>query len=228
MNAGQCHKTLDFLDFFVEHLSVYEQTLLWAQPLDEAMQAPLQTALEMNLERHTKRLSKSVLEAGFDPLLTQRVVALIPFFAGKSDAAHSMSSTRLAYLDATIDSVMAVFPHVVIGVLSTADRDLLLARRGQIFFDVLVVTDLIKIPDNLATATLNRAKDMLLHDERWKQRSFQHVYFSEADQVLRIRSLPKVISELYDRRILAPHRVMAIGKTHTLYSVHAYAVCDCA
>ena len=63
----------------------------------------------------------------------------MPFYGGTgSEASHSAADTRYAYLDATVHSLRAHFPYVVVAVLCEDDREAVEAR-GLPLLAVLLV-----------------------------------------------------------------------------------------
>ena len=142
-------KTVDVLDFFVEHLSAYERRLNLGKMssnggLQESMKLGVAKGLSSRLgsyaahhfESKAARLNYlDPIARAQDSLDSENIIGLIPYYGegmGKGQAQSSLS-TRKAYIEATFWSIRAVTSRVVVAVCTDADATFIEALVEQVF-----------------------------------------------------------------------------------------------
>lgn len=142
-------KTLDLLDFYVEHLSWYERRLLVAGKHlgKDAGRAPV---------AYGRRVMGARVDRGTAAFTDRRPppggVAVMPFYAAGQGQGPSSRSLRASYLNATLASVRATLTRdVVVAVTNRGDLDTALAHGPLL--DALYLPDL-PDPNKLGAATL--------------------------------------------------------------------------
>ena len=149
----------------------------------------------------------------------------------RGDSGHSAHELRRLYLRACFWSCHAVFPHVVAAVATREDYDFVAFESGLPFFDVLIYSHPrrgpgVPKPSALGIATVLAAQHAVKRQRRpppelrasrahahgatatsWAD--FEHVYFTESDQVIHLRNLPRMLA-LASRKgtLVIPHRIV--------------------
>ena len=215
-------QTRDTFDFFIEHLSYYEQYVEEATgvPPGSARYDAATAEIVRQAEAHATHIAAkpppfTAAELA-DPevqRLRDTTLAVVPFYGGhrgtpQAEAAHSALSTRYAYLDATVYAVRAYFPNVVVAVLCEDDREAVEAR-GLPLLEVMQVYEVAETPAKLANHALMHAQTRFKAD--WDR--FKYCYFTEGDQLPHIRDFKTLMGTLDpgesdgEGLYLAPHRL---------------------
>ena len=193
--------TVDALDFSVEHISMYERVLkstsMQPSPLRTALLAQYDLRLQI-IERDQRmacsegpqasewRNSRSRAELS----ISEKTVAVMPFYAVGSGSGHSIRTTKLRYLNITVHSIRCYFSSVVVAVSHESDHKYVLEDSGLPIFDVIFHRDLPK-PSSTGIYTIRRVQDRLLTDPQWAK--FEYIFYTEADQILHLRASPELV-----------------------------------
>eukprot|EP00614_Pseudopedinella_elastica_P003333 CAMPEP_0172595332 /NCGR_PEP_ID=MMETSP1068-20121228/14855_1 /TAXON_ID=35684 /ORGANISM="Pseudopedinella elastica, Strain CCMP716" /LENGTH=636 /DNA_ID=CAMNT_0013393789 /DNA_START=149 /DNA_END=2059 /DNA_ORIENTATION=+ len=189
--------SVDALDFSVEHISMYERVLKsteLAKPslLRDAVLKSYQERLLL-LERDQRiRCSEGPLARRWhrerpkrDVDLSDRVIAVMPFYAVGTGSGHSLRQTKLLYLNVTVHSIKCHFKHVAVAVSNEEDRKYVLEESGLGIYDVIFHGKELPRPSSTGLFTVKRIQELLL--TKWKR--FDFVFYTEADQILHLRTL---------------------------------------
>lgn len=192
-------RTVDALDFTVEHLSMYERLLQSEDALYEAF-----------LER--LRIYEQVSRRECPPS-DKRTIGVMPYYAQRGSG-HTRRESKALYLNITLRSVRCHFGAVAVSCLDPGDRQFLEEGRGLPVIDhVLWVGDMPK-PSFLGIATIKRVQELNL----W---GYDYLFYTEADQVLHIRHRDKLFKCLNSKSILTPHRLNAVPRTDDFTDIPA-------
>ena len=192
-------KSVDLLDFYVEHLSWYERRLRKVAPTEVVAEV-----LKSKTQRKRHLLRKN------------NILAVMPFYAAGAGQGPSSVSLRLPYLKATLASVSFFAEKRVVAVQN--DRDYK-ALESMGLWDVLLLP--VANPNKLGVATLIALHRLLRNGLTFgsSRRSYadyqdiDYVYYTESDQILRMRSLRhllKIVDANPKRNVLVPRRVLPL------------------
>ena len=138
----------------------------------------------------------------------RRTLAMLPWLGSSKGVGHSETTFRLLYLEACFWSVTQVTPHIVVGVTTKQDHDLV-TGAGLPALDIVVLADL-PSPQALPAALVQHVR--LGADTRGFYSNFSYFYYSESDQVLvahqAAHSALFEFLDKYPRRVLVPHRLV--------------------
>lgn len=207
-------KTINMLDFYIEHLSWYERRMRLNAVHPVKLRDKLQRVMTMNIEMHTANLMKRARH--HRPV--RDGVAVMPFFSANSGVGHSDVDLRRVYLTATFWPLFNIFPRIVVSVCELSDVKYI-KESGLPVYDILYTK--LPSPQKLGVATLlrtGRALDHDLHEAGSQLRAnlgwqdFKYVYYTESDQILHVRHLDYWISlvETHPKALIVPHRVVPI------------------
>ena len=120
-------------------------------------------------------------------------------------AGHSELGNRFEYLKACFWSFYEFIPNIVAGVSRQEDVDWAWKESGLPFYDIILIDNLPKSA-GLPVGTTQQVKKRLqsgVYD-------FDYVMFTESDQILISRELPRMHDHLKKNpyRMLLPHRLM--------------------
>lgn len=206
------YKSLDFFDFYVEHLSWYERLL--AKP---AKETGLGAFARESFRRRVGQQSFTASRRSRGKM----VVAVMPFYAAGSGQGPSSVDMRLGYLNATIASIRSsLTDHIAVGVENRRDLDTV---RKFDLFDTFYFPSL-KSPDKLGVASLIAIHRALTNttlssgERRGEWRDVDYVYYTESDQILRMRGddkrtllLDQIVDRLgAERAVLVPRRAVPV------------------
>jgi hypothetical protein len=153
------------------------------------------------------------------------VVALMPFYAADEGVGHSAVTLRRRYLNATFWSLYRIFPNIVISVCEKSDLDYVREIRLPVY-DIFYAP--LPDPRKLGVATLlrinralngnvNAAGSTYSHALGWDRFSF--VYYTESDQILRVRNLHFWLSlASHYNNIVVPHRAAPVPRFRDFYN----------
>jgi len=138
----------------------------------------------------------------------RRTLAMLPWLGSSKGVGHSETTFRLLYLEACFWSVTQVTPHIVVGVTTKQDHDLV-TGAGLPALDIVILADL-PSPQALPAALVQHVR--LGADSGGAYSTFSYFYYSESDQVLvahqAARSAFFDFLDKYPRRVLVPHRLV--------------------
>lgn len=229
-------RTVDALEFSVEHLSGYSKFLRHDQKKDgtdwttqEMIRILKERINEMQTTRTTIELSS------LDQLrrLADRVLVVLPFHAATGAAifggvntqfrgktGDSYTATRRYFLQATLMSLSPLFNKIAVFVENQQDYDYCRSLQGQ-GFNLMEINLLDDIPDNrfLPEATVYEVERRMVQlggtSHSIPYGDFEYVYFSEADQILRLRphqlgALLAAAANSTINAVVTPHRLAPI------------------
>lgn len=218
---SQVFKSLDLLDFYVEHLSWYERLLARAaKEVGEGRERVQRFARWVYRSRIKQETAKLTQLGGASR--KRRVVAVMPFYAASSGQGPSAIEMRASYLNATLASIRSsLTERIVVAVENAADLDT--ARAHGPLFDEFYLPGLIS-PDKLGVAALIATHRALIrlplnqsffdkghwtHDGRWAD--VDYVFYTESDQIVRIVDQAALL-DLADATggVVVPRRVVPI------------------
>lgn len=217
------YKSVDLLDYYVEHLSWYERLLAGAAKDVGATRHHVQRVARASFRRGLAEETKRVSSGGRQRPAAARVAAVMPFYAAGAGQGPSAVEMRAGYLNATLTSIrLSLTDRVVVAVENAQDRET--ARQFGPFFDELYLPGLVS-PNKLGVAALI-ATHRLLAGLPWNASSLaptaspgnpskwtdvDYVYYTESDQILRLRN-PAELLALVDRSrgVIVPRRVVPV------------------
>jgi len=232
--AGGALRTIDALEFAVEHLSGYSKFLRHDQKgngtdwkthemvrivqerLDEMQKSKTTVTQLTNSSRH----------------LADRVLVVLPFHAATGSAifggvntmslgktGKSYTETRNYFFQATLTSLSSLFSNIAVFVENQQDY-LYCESLQALGFPLTEINLLSNIPDNrfLPEATVYEVERRMVQpgSSAGRYDKFDYVYFSEADQILRLRphQLPDLLAAAADSTkkaaVITPHRLAPI------------------
>lgn len=200
-------KSIDMLDMYVEHLSWYERRLAKA-------------AKERHTQRYArKRYGEAVRAVRFQGMTRSRIVAVMPYYAAGGGQGPSSVEMRASYLNATVASLRAALTdRIVVAVQNRKDLESL-PRVGHLYLpgfrpEKLGVAALIALHRKLKGQRVSSdwlAKSDLGYvgsDDDWSD--VDYVYYTESDQILRLKSLTDVLSVVDDGYVVVPRRAVPL------------------
>ena len=209
---GMIMQSLDVLDFSVIHLSAFERSSRrWKDKLWKTLKERKTAWHNIDAVKHTAK----VLEEMLNPKISgkkivwspeaRRTVVIMPFLGGAMGAGHSELGNRFEYLKACFWSFYEFIPNIVAGVSRQEDVDWAWKESGLPFYDIILIDNLPKSA-GLPVGTTQQVKKRLqsgVYD-------FDYVMFTESDQILISRELPRMHDHLKKNpyRMLLPHRLM--------------------
>ncbi|KAJ8612098.1 hypothetical protein CTAYLR_002430 [Chrysophaeum taylorii] len=233
-------RTVDALDFAVEHLSMYER-MLQSQRMPKSPPSPLASALyETFLERLRRYESRLKAKCGGDGPSTsalgpksRRTVGIMPYYAaGGAGSGHTRFESKALYLNATIRSLRCHFGAVAVSCLHPGDRAYLEKGIGRPYLDDILWIDPeedlpVRKPSFLGVATIRAMQRRWTDPNSTWHRRYDFAYYTEADQILHLRA--KHRDRLYDcldgvdggskLGILTPHRLNALPRSQDFEDV---------
>lgn len=242
-NMYDVWRTVDALDFAVEHLSMYERMIqsrnIPPRTADGQPQSPIAEALyETFVQRLRGYESHLTRKCGGDEAYAsssrrsltregERTVGVMPYYAaGGTGSGHTRFESKALYLNITIRSLRCHFGGVAVSCLHPEDRAYLEAGRGLPVLDDVLWIDPeelpVKKPSFLGVSSVRRVQQLWANANSTWSRAYDYVYYTEADQVLHLREqhLSKFYRCLNERNartrrlgILTPHRLNALPRT---------------
>lgn len=225
------YRTVDGLDFAVEHLSMYERMIQASKiPGERETPSPLAAALyETFVERlrryeaHLKRKCSGDVPVDLDPE-GARTVGVMPYYAfGGAGSGHTRFESKALYLNITIRSIRCHFGAVAVSCLHPGDRAYLEAGRGLPHIDHVLWVDPADLavykPSILGIATIRAVEQRWTEENSTWARNYEYFYYTEADQILHLRprhrrKLYKCLGNSEKGRlgVLTPHRLNALPR----------------
>ncbi|KAJ1457031.1 hypothetical protein M885DRAFT_586861 [Pelagophyceae sp. CCMP2097] len=245
-NKTNVWRTIDALDFTVEHLSMYErmlQSLGSARGESHLGDAVYQLFLE-RLRLYEQRLRRqcyasdgSVLKR--PPGRAQRTIGVMPLYAaGGHGSGHTRFEGKALYLNITIHGLRCHFGHVAVSCLHAGDRKYLEDGVGLPQIDDVLWVDPLRLPVSkpsfLGVATIRALQEKMDIDDGWRLtdlateasralwKRVDYVMYTEADQLVHLREQhkDKLFKALDERTgplgLLTPHRLNAVPRTDDL------------
>jgi hypothetical protein len=200
--------TRDYLDFFVEHLSAYTNTLKEEAYHDilynATHKARLLRSRALGLGRHAGRHPKR-----------DDVVVIIPFAttSARSGSSDITSKLRLAFFEQTFWSISRYFPKITVSVSKAYDLKVLLSLGlpiDQIFSSTTNDDPKANYAANVKQAVI-QVYEQLKSNSTWS--NIKYIYFSEGDLVLHARHLNSLMDIMTSSPpnehefALSPHRM---------------------
>jgi hypothetical protein len=230
--AGGALRTIDALEFAVEHLSGYTKFLRHDQKLngtDWKTQEMVRILLERIHEMQTSRTTRSEPPPDIRRL-ADRVLVVVPFHAASGSAifggvntqfrgntGNSYTQTRNYFFQATLVSLSPLFSKIAVFVENHQDHAYCqsLQARGFPLMEINLLSD---IPDNrfLPEATVYELERRMVQSGSTSMYGdCDYVYFSEADQILRLRphqlhDLLAAVDDTTTNAVITPHRLAPI------------------
>lgn len=242
-NMYDVWRTVDALDFAVEHLSMYERMIQSrsipprtadGQPRSAIAEALYETFVQRlrGYESHLKRKcgGDETYASSSQRKLSregERTIGVMPYYAaGGTGSGHTRFESKALYLNITIRSLRCHFGGVAVSCLHPEDRAYLEAGRGLPILDDVLWIDPdelpIKKPSFLGVSSVRRVQQLWANANSTWSRTYDYVYYTEADQVLHLRKqhVGKFYRCLNERNartrrfgILTPHRLNALPRT---------------
>lgn len=206
--------TRDVLDFMVIHLSPLTRGIG-----EYSEDRTLQKDVEERIQTYTDELQKASERAGTPLQQAARTLVVIPYVNRPNTAApedfHAPNSLRTALLNATVWSVGAQFPKLLIATCSSEDAADAQRLGYPIWRTVVMQGNNSRGRDcqHLYGWALEEAQQIL---ESQEGSLFDFVYFTEADQVLHTRNL----GQLFDSFKKHPFPTINSGQTGPVLVVH--------
>lgn len=185
-------RTVDALDFSVEHMSMYER-LLRSRSIRDSDSVVAHGLYDAFLERLRQYESRMRHKCSEDVVVLdpegERTIAVMPYYAaGGAGSGHTAFESKALYLNITLFSMRCHFGAVAVSCLHEGDRAYLAAGKGLPRIDEILWVDpnslAVNKPSFLGISTI-RAAQQRWRDEKWP---YSFMYYTEADQVLHLRS----------------------------------------
>lgn len=222
-NRYDVWRTVDALDFTVEHLSMYER-MLHSQTMKKGARSKIAEAVyAVFLERlrryesHLRRTCPSGQSSSFGG----RTVGVMPFYAaGGAGSGHTRRESKALYLNITIRSIRCHFGAIAVSCLHPGDKAYLEAGIGLPEIDAVLWIDpdglKVQKPSFLGVATVRELQQRFANKTSSFARQFDFIFYTEADQVLHIRQRHR--DKLF-RPFLQPQKRLAVLTPHRLNAV---------
>ena len=232
--TGGALRTIDALEFAVEHLSGYSKLLRHDQKQNGTDWKTHEMVRIVQERIHEMQKSKTTVTQlpNYSLPFADRVLVVLPFHAATGSAifggvntmsrgktGKSYTETRNYFFQATLTSLSSLFSNIAVFVENQQDYRYCewLQSRG---FPLIEINLLSNIPDNrfLPEATVYEVERRMVQPGSSASRydEFDYVYFSEADQILRLRphQLPDLLAAAADSTkrtaVITPHRLAPI------------------
>ena len=233
--VGGAWRTIDTLEFAVEHLSGYSKFLRHDQKQNGTDWKTHEMVRIVQARIHEIQKSKTSVQElpHYIQRLADRVLVALPFHAATGSAifggvntmsrgktGKSYTDTRNIFFQATLSSLASLFSNIAVFVENQQDYLYCesLQARGFPLIEINLLSD---IPDNrfLPEATVYELERRMVQPGTTgatRYDKFDYVYFSEADQILRLRphQLPDLLASAADpttkAAVITPHRLAPI------------------
>lgn len=216
------YKTVDMMEFGVEHLSWLERRL-GMQTLPTNLKRIALDDLMESLRQRQRILAMSASRR--HPSVSNDIIAIMPFFSGGSgDAGHSVPELRQLYLNITFLSFSLHVRDVAVCVCTSHDAEFL-RSSGLPWYEVIEEDCHIKYPDqqnasngeikfkpSLLGVLTARAAQARMSNGNW---THKYLFYTESDQVLFVRNLASMVQFANTSRYIAPHRMLPMPTRRT-------------
>lgn len=236
---GGALRSLDVLEFAVEHLSGYSKLLRHDQKQNAATDWKTQEIVRI-IQGRIRRLQKAQQEQQNDKATSSfadKILVVLPFhaatgaaiFGGINTKSRGLTGTaytvtRNLFFHATLTSLKGFSNQIAVFVENIQDYEYCQSLQDQGIFQFYEINQLQDVPDNrfLPEATVYEVERRLIQGH-YNNRSIEYIYFSEADQILKWRH--SQLADLLDaarasqehpprlmrkQAVLTPHRLAPI------------------
>jgi len=233
-------RTVDALDFAVEHLSMYERMLHSQRmrrkdglesdsPIGDAVYAIFLERLRLYEQRLRHKCAGDTNQKKKALGYGKRTVGVMPYYAAGAGSGHTRSESKALYLNITIRSIRCHFAAIAVSCLHPLDRQYLTRGQGLPHIDHVLWIDpekdlIVNKPPFLGISTVRAVQQQWMNISSPWTGKYDFFYYTEADQVLHLRAhhrdklfqplLPSLEKNKQTKLgVLTPHRLNAVPRS---------------